>query len=513
MAGHSKDTGKIAKNTVILYIRLIFIMALNLYTSRVVLEVLGIDDFGIYNVVGGLVMMFTLLSGSIQAAISRFLTYELGNDDRERLKRVFSTSITILLFLGGAIVLLGETLGVWLLNTVLNIPVERMTAANWVLQFSLLTFIANLIIVPYNAAIIAHEKASAFAIISIIEAVSKLAIIYLVMATPFDSLIVYGFFMLLLALCLLLIYIIYCRRSFDECRFQFVYDKKLLREMNSFAGWNFIGASSSLLSNQGVNLLINVFFSVSVNAARGIVNQVDGAVRSLVNNITLATDPQIIKSYAENNREYMIKLSFMASKYSFFLAMTLFIPILLEARKILGIWLVEYPDECVLFIRLTIVNSLLFVISNPLVTIMLATGDIKKYQIIVGGIGVAVFFVTYIAYLLGAPVESTYYILIVCTILQLIARLFLLKSMVDFPVKDFVYKVLNKDMLVFAVAFIIPFLLYVLIEPSLMRFFIVTFISIICSASAIYVLGMGEGEKQMLLNRIKIVRERYAIKK
>lgn len=509
----SRDTAKIAKNTAILYIRLIFIMALNLYTSRVVLSVLGVDDFGIYNVVGGLVMMFSLLSGSIQAAITRFITYELGQHDEERLRRVFSTSIIILLCLGGIIVLLGETAGVWLLNTQLTIPVERMSAANWVLQFSLLTFIANLISLPYNAAIIAHEKASAFAAITVIDAVGKLLVIYLVMDAPFDSLIAYGLLMLLLAVSLQLIYIVYCRKNFIECKYKFVYDKSLVKQMNSFAGWNFIGASSSLLANQGVNLLINVFFGVSVNAARGIVNQVDGAVRNLVNNISLATDPQIIKSYSENDMGYMMKLTFMASKYSYFLAMTLFIPILLEAHTILTLWLVSFPDECILFLRLTIVNSLLFVISNPLITVMLATGNIKKYQIIVGGIGLGVFLLTYIAYLVGVPVESTYYILIFCTILQLIARLYLLRGMVNLNSIEFIAKVLIVSAKVTLIAFILPAILYNLMDATIVRFLLVTMISVISSLLAIYYLGMDPGERYMVLEYIKKQKNKYDRKK
>lgn len=509
----SRDTAKMAKNTAILYIRLIFIMALNLYTSRVVLSVLGVDDFGIYNVVGGLVMMFSLLSGSIQAAITRFITYELGQHDEERLRRVFSTSITILLCLGGIIVLLGETAGVWLLNTQLTIPVERMSAANWVLQFSLLTFIANLISLPYNAAIIAHEKASAFAAITVIDAVGKLLVIYLVMGAPFDSLIAYGLLMLLLAVSLQLIYIVYCRKNFIECKYKFVYDKSLVKQMNSFAGWNFIGASSSLLANQGVNLLINVFFGVSVNAARGIVNQVDGAVRNLVNNINLATDPQIIKSYSENDMGYMMKLTFMASKYSYFLAMTLFIPILLEAHTILTLWLVSFPDECILFLRLTIVNSLLFVISNPLITVMLATGNIKKYQIIVGGIGLGVFVLTYIAYLVGVPVESTYYILIFCTILQLIARLYLLRGMVNLNSIEFIGKVLIVSAKVTLISFILPAILYNLMDATIVRFLLVTMISVISSLLAIYYLGMDPGERYMVLEYIKKQKNKYDRKK
>lgn len=502
---HTANNKRVAKNTVILYLRMLFILILNLYTSRVVLQVLGIDDFGIYNVVGGLVMMFSLLSGSISAAISRFLTFELGRNDSERLAKVFSTSITILIGLGTIIIVLGEIIGVWLLNTQLNIPDGRMLAANWVLQFTLFTFLANLISLPYNAAIIAHEKATAFAAISVTEVVVKLGIIFMVMAISFDRLVTYGFLMFLLALMVRVIYAWYCQRNFEECKYHFVYDKTLLKEMNSFAGWNLIGASTGLLANQGVTLLVNVFFGVAANAARGIVNQVDNAVRQMVNNITLATDPQIIKSYAEKDYTYMLKLTFMGSKYSFFLAMFFFVPILLESRAIISLWLGQYPEDAVLFLRLTIFVTLINVLSNTLMSVMMATGNIKTYQIVVGGIGASVFFFTLLAYWLGAPVESTYYIMLATAVAQLVARIVILRGMVKFPALRYIKEVLVNISIVAVISIATPTLVFINMRPSIPRLLIVIIVSVFSSIAAVYAIGMGRGEKTMLQAKVKSI--------
>lgn len=273
---------RIAKNTLLLYFRMLFLMLVSLYTSRVVLNALGIDDFGIYNVVGGVVAMFSILSGSLSTAISRFITYELGKGNQERLKVIFSSAVTIQLGLGLIILLFAETIGLWFLNYKMNIPADRMVAANWVLQFSMLTFIINLISIPYNAAIIAHERMSAFAYIGILEAVGKLLIAYLITVSPIDRLIFYALLMAAVALIVRLTYGKYCRCYFKECKYNFTFDKVLLKEMFGFAGWNFIGAISGILRDQGGNIVINLFCGPTVNAARGIAAQANTAIQGFV---------------------------------------------------------------------------------------------------------------------------------------------------------------------------------------------------------------------------------------
>ena len=308
MSQTSQNNKRIAKNTLLLYVRMLFMMAVNLYTSRVVLNALGVEDFGIYNVVGGVVAMFSVISGSLSAAISRFITYELGKGNNDRLNKIFSASVTIQLLLSLIIVILVESIGVWFLNVKMSIPTDRMLAANWVLQFSIATFVINLVSVPYNAAIIAHERMSAFAYISILEALGKLAIAYLIVVSPMDRLIFYALLMCSVAVIVRAVYGYYCKRHFAECTYHFHWDREILKKMFGFAGWNFIGASSAVLRDQGGNIIINLFAGPAVNAARGIAGQVNNAVTGFVSNFMTALNPQITKSYASGDREYMMTL-------------------------------------------------------------------------------------------------------------------------------------------------------------------------------------------------------------
>ena len=329
MSNQTSDNNKrIAKNTLLLYFRMLFLMVISLFTSRITLQTLGVDNFGIYNVVGGIVAMFSIMSGSLSNAISRYITFELGKGDKKILKKVFSTAINVQIIMAVIIAVLIEIGGVWFLNYKMNIPDGRMVAANWVLQFSIISFVVNLISIPYNAAIIAHEKMSAFAYISIYEAVMKLVVVYLIVISPFDKLIVYSFLILLISLSLRLIYGVYCKRKFEECSYMFILDKPLLKKMTGFAGWNFLGAGSFLLMTQGVNMLLNMFFGVALNAARGIATQVENVVNQFTTNFGTAINPQITKSYAKGDYDYMHKLVFAGSKYSFFLVVVLCLPII-----------------------------------------------------------------------------------------------------------------------------------------------------------------------------------------
>ena len=282
MLQSSKNNKRIAKNTLLLYFRMLLLMVVSLYTSRVVLNALGVEDFGIYNVVGGVVTMFTMISGSLSASISRFITFELGKGDSNSLRKTFSAAVTIQLFLSLVIVILIESIGVWFLNTKMTIPTDRLAAANWVLQFSIVTFVINLISVPYNAIIIAYERMSAFAYISIFEAIGKLAIAFLIIISPMDRLVFYAILMCVVAVSVRLMYGRYCKIHFSECTYHFHWNKELLKNMFGFAGWNFIGASAGVLRTQGINILLNIYFDPIVNAARGVAVQVNNAVSRLI---------------------------------------------------------------------------------------------------------------------------------------------------------------------------------------------------------------------------------------
>jgi O-antigen/teichoic acid export membrane protein len=358
MTDKTQNNKRIAKNTLALYIRMLFMMIVSLYTSRVILHTLGVEDFGIYNVVGGVVSMFSVISGSLSAAISRFITYELGKGDKDKLIRIFSSSVTIQIGLGLIILVLAELVGVWFLNDKMNIPDGRIYAANWVFQLSILTFIINLVSVPYNAAIIAHEKMSAFAYISILEVIAKLVIVYLLIISPIDKLIFYAILMATVALMVRFVYGYYCKRHFEECTYHFIFDKELLKKMFGFAGWNFIGAASSVLRDQGGNIIINLFCGPAVNAARGIAYQVNTAINGFVSNFMMALNPQITKSYASGERDYMMTLIFQGARFSFYILLLLSLPVIINVHYILTLWLKIVPEHTTFFVQLVLIFTM-----------------------------------------------------------------------------------------------------------------------------------------------------------
>ena len=460
MSNQTSDNNKrIAKNTLLLYFRMLFMMVVSLYTSRVILNALGVEDFGIYNVVGGVVAMFTVISGSLSAAISRFITYELGKGDQSKLNKIFSASVTIQLLLSLIIVVLIESVGVWFLNAKMTIPADRMSAANWVLQFSIITFVINLISVPYNAAIIAHEKMSAFAYISILEAIGKLAIAFFIMWSPIDKLIYYAILMCAVAVTVRLTYGHYCKKHFTECTYHFHWDKDMLKQMFGFAGWNFIGSSATVLRDQGVNVILNVFCGPIVNAARGVALQVNNAISGFVLNFMMALNPQITKSYATDNKEYMFELIFLGSRYSFYLLLLLSMPILVNTDYILYLWLKNVPNYAVIFVQLTLILAMLESLSNPLITAMLATGNVKKYQIYAGGLNLMNFPLSYLALKLGFSPYATMFIAIMIAIGCLFIRLWLLNDLIKLPSISFVKRVVLNIICVTILSLIIPILM------------------------------------------------------
>ena len=432
---------RIAKNTLYLYLRMFLMMAVSLYTSRVVLHTLGAEDYGIYNVVGGVVAMFGIISASLASAISRFITFELGRKDIARLKTVFSTAVTIQIGIAVVVCILAELIAVWFLNTRMNIPVERMQAANWVLQCSIFTFMVNLVSVPYNAAIIAHERMNVFAYISLLEAVLKLLIVYLLYVWGFDKLKLYAVLLLMVALIIRLVYGIYCKRKFVECTYHFVYDKGILKEMTGFAGWNFIGSSSAILRDQGGNVILNLFHGPIVNAARGISVQVNHAVQSFSDNFIMALRPQIIKSYAQGDRAYMFTLLFQGARLSFYLLLLLSVPILMNVDYLLTLWLKEFPDHTLRFVTLALLFTLSESISHPLITAQQATGKIRDYQLVVGGLQLLNLPIAYLLLRLRGEPEVVLYVALAISQCCLAARLYMLRRNIRLSVKTFLRKV------------------------------------------------------------------------
>lgn len=504
MSESTSNNKRIAKNTLLLYFRTFLLMAITLYTSRVVLATLGVDDYGIYNVVGGFVAMFTVISGALSSSISRFITFELGHGDKTKLSKIFSTSVNIQIGIGLFILILGETVGLWFLNTKMNIPVERMEASNWVLQCSLISFIINLISVPYNAAIIAHEKMKAFAYVSILEAVLKLAIVYLLLISDWDKLILYAILHVFVALLIRLIYSVYCNRNFAECHYHLVYDKSLLKEMTGFAGWSFLTNGASILNTQGINILINLFFGVTINAARGIATQVDAAIMQFVNNFTTAINPQIIKSYAADDKDSMFMLICRGAKFSYFLLLLFTIPFVCEADIILSLWLKEVPPHTSTFFRLSVLASMMSILGNTQWTACQATGKIKTYTLIITPLGCLVFPITWILYKLDFPVESTYFVFITIYLILNIVRLFLMKKMIHFPIMMFVRNVFGRILLVTFIAVILPLAEIYLLPQTLWRLPITLLITTLSIFTSVYTIGLTNNEKTAIVTAIKL---------
>lgn len=512
MSNTTENNKRIAKNTLLLYFRMLFLMAVSLYTSRVVLNALGVEDFGIYNVVGGVVAMFSVLSGSLSSAISRFITYELGKGNQENLNKIFSSAVTIQLGLAGIIILLAETIGIWFLNVKMNIPEVRMEAANWVFQFSILTFAINLISVPYNASIIAHEKMSAFADISILEAVGKLTIAYLIAISPIDKLIFYAILMCVVALVVRLAYGNYCKRHFSECTYHFSWDKQLLKSMFSFAGWNFIGASSAVLRDQGGNVVINLFCGPAVNAARGIAFQVNNAVNQFVVNFMTALNPQITKSYAAGDKGYMMTLIFQGARLSFYMLLLLSLPILVNTHYILALWLKIVPEHAVLFVQLILIFALSESISQPLITAMLATGKIRNYQIIVGGLQMMNLPISYILLRLGYFPEIVIVIAICISQCCLAARLILLRGMIGLSITKYLKNVYLNIIIVSIIAVILPLISAYYIKESFISFILISLIAVICTLSSIYFIGCNNQERDFIHQKLGTIKSKITRK-
>lgn len=493
---------RLAQNTFMLTCKMLFLLVINLYTSRVLLQSLGVDDYGIYNAVGGIVSLFSIVSGSITAAITRYITYEIGREEG-RISKVFSTAVIIQALLALIVFLLAETLGVWFLNAKMNIPADRLSAANWVFQFSIITFVINLISIPYNAAIIAHEKMSTFAYIGIYEGIMKLAIAFGIMVSPIDKLIFYALFLCILSVSVRLIYGIYCKRKFPECTLQWTLDYSFIKEMFGFAGWNFIGAASGLLRDQGGNIIINIFCGPVANASRGIAYQVNNAVHSFLSSFTTAMHPQITKSYSSGDKRYFMSLIYRGSKISYYILFLLSLPIILNTEFIVQIWLGQIPEHTISFIRLVLVLSMSESISMPLVTAMLATGNIKKYQIIVGGLNMLNLPISYFLLRAGYPPEAVFVTAIIISQLCLFARVYLLRNMIKLDAIKYINQVYLKILLVTLVASIIPIILHCnYFAHGLKNLIVVSVTSIICTAVSIYFIGLTRSERHSIIQML-----------
>ena len=502
MSSTAENNKRIAKNTAMLYIRTLFVMLIAIYTSRVILDALGVEDYGIYQVIGGLVAMFAVMSNALSAAISRFITFELGRGDIEKLKRIFSTSLIIQIGISVIVLLVAEIIAVWFIETQMQIPPGRMDAAKWVLQCTLITFCINLISIPYNACIIAHEHMKAFAYISIIDALLKLGVCFCIYISPIDKLVFYAVLLMLSAILVRLIYSIYCHRYFVESRSGFVFDRAIFKDMLSFSGWSFFTNTNGILNTQGVNMLINVYFGVTLNAARGIATQVEGAVLQFVNSFTMAINPQIVKSYAAGEKESLYMLVCRGAKFSYFAMLLMALPIICEARKILEIWLTVVPDYTVIFVQLSLILGIFDCIGSSGYTACAATGKIRLYALVLTPIGLLEFPLTWVFFFYGASVVSTYYLYIFVKSLVVVARMYLLRDMIGLKPRLFVANVFRPIILTTFVAIIPSILIIYFMPPSLVRLFLSILIGALSVMMSSLFMGMDNDERNVVFTRV-----------
>jgi len=508
MSNQQQNNKRIAKNTMMLYIRMFFVMAVALYTSRIMLKALGIEDFGIYNVVGGVVAMMGVLNGAMAVSTQRYLTYELGKGNFIRLKQVFSTCFLIYLILSVILLVFAEIVGLWFLNNKLTIPENRIYAANWVYQFSLLSCINTLLASPYKAVIIAHEKMNIYAYIGIIETILKLVIVYLLLISSFDSLILYGFLVLMVSVVVTIIYRIFCIRNYAESKFSFYWEKPLFKQLLSYSGWNLFGSLSGLVKGQGLNILLNMFFNPAINASRGIAYQINGAITQFFTNFYTAVRPQITKYYAQNDLDNMFKLVFRSSKFSFYLILLISLPILIETPYVINLWLGQLPEYTVLFTRLIVVITAIDAMANPLMTTAHATGNIKLYQSIVGTLIILNVPISYALLNYGNFSPTIVFVVSLClSVIALFARLWVVKKLVDFPVLRYIKDVLSPSVFIALLSVIVPIVVYRGMLVSFFSFCLVSVICVISSLLFIYLFGLTKGEKsfltQSILNKIK----------
>jgi O-antigen/teichoic acid export membrane protein len=497
----SNNNKRIAKNTLLLYFRMLLTMGVSLYTVRIVLGTLGAIDYGIYNVVGGIVVAFAFFTGTMATASQRFFSYEIGRGNMVQLKRTFSMTMLIYCLMAAIILLLAETVGLWFLNHKISIPANRMAAANWVFQFSVFTFMLSMFQISYDAIVIAREKMNVYAYLSILDVVMKLVIVYLLLILPYDKLKSYGVLTFFSTLIITSIYRIYCIRNFRESKFEYYWDKRMFKEITLYSGWNMFGALAGMFNNQGINIVLNLFFGPTVNAARGVAYQINTAISGFVQNFMTAARPQIIKYYAQGEKEKMLQLVFQSSKYSFFLLYIITLPLLLQTEYLLNLWLHELPDYVVSFARIIVITTLFESLSYPLMAAAQATGNVKKYQVIVGGCLLLNLPAAYLFVRFGYPPESTLIVMLVTTIICLFLRLVLLRQMVSLSIRSFVYSVLLPVTLVSVLAFILPFGVYYFgIEYGFMQFLLVCVTSIISGLLSIYVIGLKKNEKMKLKN-------------
>lgn len=504
---------RIAKNTFMLFTRMIVLMLVTLYTSRIILNVLGVIDYGIYNLVAGVVTSLSFLNSSMSSATQRFLSYELGAKNTQKIKMVFSMSVNIHIIIAVLILIISETIGLWVLNNSLKIPSERLVAANWVYQFSILTFIVNIISVPYNAAIITYEKMNVFALISVFEVVLKLIAVFILEAFGYDKLQLYAILIFSVSFIIRIIYGQYTKRNIKDCCYIFTWDKCLFKTLLSYSSWNLWGNIASVGFNSGIDILLNIFFGPMVNAAKGIAYQVNYALSSFLINFQTAMNPQIIKSYAAENYDYMIKLVFTGARLSYYLMLLISLPLILSTPQIVHWWLGKVPDYTIVFCRLIIINTLINSISGTLMTGVQATGKIKLYQSVVGGLLLLIVPISYVFLKFGYPPQTTFYVYIALSITSLFARIAIISPILKIPKVRFTKDLLLPIFFISIGPLTILLLLNNYSENNFNNFIFLNLILFSTTLTIIYFFGLKKEEKEFIASNISSINKKFKLLK
>ena len=502
----SLNKKRIAKNTLLLYFRMTLTMLVSLYTSRVVLEVLGVEDFGVYGVVSGVIAMFSFLNAAMSGSTSRFLTFEMGMGNAEKLNKTFSAALTVHILIALTIVILGETVGLWFLENKLVIPAERMAAARWVYQLSIVSMVISIVRVPYNAAIIAHERMNIYAYVEILNSILRLGIAYLLLISSYDKLITYAVLVLIVSIIISAIYFWYCRRCYQECRARFAWEKSIINPMLSFSAWDLYSNLGVMGRTLGVNILLNLFFGPVLNAANTVAVQVQGTVLNFSVNVLTAVRPQIVKTYATGEHDSTRYLVFNTVKFTYILQLILSMPLILEMDFILNLWLKNAPDYAVLFCQLTLVFNLITTTSAVLMTAIHASGKIRLSSTINGTLYLMVLPITYIAFKFGGAPEIPYACNILFAFIAMLSNAYIVKRNIPkFYLKEFIFKVVAICILIFGLTYILTYLVQSYFEKGFLRLMIVIAVSSVVVIGSAYALAVDKQMKLFLKDKIAIL--------
>lgn len=497
---------RIAKNSILLYARMVIVMGIGLFTSRIVLRSLGVEDYGIYNLVGGLVTFFTIINAAMLSATQRFINFGLGNGEDAKLNMIFSTSCVIHLIIACIILIFAETIGLWLLEHKLLIPHDKFSIAKLVFQMSIITVIIQVLTLPYNAVVVAHEKMSVFATISIIQSVLSLGVaLSLKLAPDVERLRFYAILTCCVQVIIALFYFFYCKTNFEESKHLTKFNKSIFKEMSIFAGWCMVGCTAGMMYTQGLNILLGMFFLPFVNAARGLAVTVQSAVNQIFNNVQTAVVPQLIQSYARKDFEYFYSLIFKSSKYFSFLLLLVAIPLGIRAPYILRLWLGELPEYVVIFVRILLCISLIEAISGPLMRASDATGDIKKYHLVVGGVLMLIVPIAYICLKLGYGPQSAFYSYLGISVLALIARLIILRQKIMLSIRAYLTNVIIPVLFVLIISLLASYTISQFINYDFSGLLIYVLSSTIITLFVTYALGMKKNEREFLKEKISLI--------